>query len=97
MSERDAYVAKLKAQLDEWNADVKKWEAKAREAQADVRVEYEKQLEIFRRQRDQAMQQMQKVQSAAGEAWLELVRGADDAWTKAREAFAKASSHFQKK
>lgn len=96
MSEKDAYVAKLKAQLDEWNADVKKWEAKAREAQADVRVEYEKQLETFRRQRDQAMQQMQKVQSAAGEAWLDLVRGADDAWTKAREAFAKAGSHFKK-
>ena len=96
MSEKDAYVAKLKAQLDEWNADVKKWEAKARDAQADLRVEYEKQLEVFRRQRDQAMEQLQKVQSAADEAWLELVRGADEAWTKAREAFARASSHFHK-
>ncbi len=44
MSKRDAYVAKLKAQLDEWNAEVRKWEAKAEGAQADVRIEYEKQL-----------------------------------------------------
>jgi uncharacterized coiled-coil DUF342 family protein len=96
MSKRDAYVAKLKAQLDEWNAEVKKWEAKAKGAQADVRIEYEKQLDAFRRQRDQALEQMRQVQAAAGDAWLDLVHGADEAWTKAREAFAKASSHFHK-
>ena len=96
MSNRDAYVEKLRAQLDEWNAEVKKWEAKAKGAQADMRIEYEKQLEVFRRQRDQAIEQMHQVQSAAGDAWLELVRGADEAWAKTREAFAKAHSHFQK-
>jgi hypothetical protein len=58
MNKKDDYVAKLKAQLDEWNAEVGKWEAKAKGAQADARVEYEKQLDAFRRQRDQAMEQM---------------------------------------
>jgi uncharacterized coiled-coil DUF342 family protein len=96
MSKQDAYVAKLKAQLDEWNAEVKKWEAKAKGAQADVRIEYEKQLDAFRRQRDQAMEQMRQVQAAAGDAWLDLARGADEAWTKASDAFAKARSHFHK-
>ena len=96
MSTRDAYVAKLKAQLDEWNAEVKKWEAKAKGAQSDMRIEYEKQLDGFRRQRDQAMEQMRQVQAAAGDAWVDLARGADEAWAKAREAFAKASSHFHK-
>ena len=96
MSKRDAYVAKLKAQLDEWNAEVKKWEAKAKGAQADVRIEYEKQLDAFRRQRDQAMEQMRQVQTAAGDAWIDLVHGADEAWAKARDAFAKARAHFHK-
>jgi multidrug resistance efflux pump len=96
MSKRDAYVAKLKAQLDEWNAEVRKWEAKAKAAQADVRIEYEKQLEAFRRQRNQAMEQMRQVQAAAADAWLDLARGADEAWAKAHEAFAKARSHFHK-
>jgi len=96
MSKRDAYVAKLKAQLDEWNAEVKKWEAKTKGAQADMRIEYEKQLETFRRQRDRAMEQMRQVQAAAGDAWLDLMHGADEAWAKTREAFAKARSHFQK-
>lgn len=96
MNKRDQYLEKLKAQLDEWNAEVAKWEAKTRNAQADMRIEYEKQLETFRRQRDQALEQMHKVQAATGDAWIDLVRGADEAWAKMREAFEKANSHFHK-
>jgi len=96
MSKRDDYVEKMKTQLDEWNAQVAKWEGKTKEAQAGARVEYEKQLETFRRQRDQALEQMRRVQGAAGDAWIDLARGADDAWAKMREAFEKARSHFQK-
>lgn len=97
MTKRDQYVEKLKAQLDAWNADVAKWEAKSRGAQADVRIEYDKQLENVRRHRDQALEQMHSLQAATGDAWLDLVRGADDAWAKMREAFEKAQSHFHKK
>ena len=96
MNKREQYIEKLKAQLDEWNAEVAKWEAKSRRAQADMRLEYEKQLDAFRRQRDHALEQMHKVQAATGDAWTDLVRGADDAWTKMREAFERASSHFHK-
>ena len=96
MNKRDEYLEKLKAQLDQWNAEVAKWEAKAREAQADMRIEYEKQLEAFRSQRDRALEQMRRIQAASGEAWLDLVRGADDAWAKMREAFEKAASHFRR-
>lgn len=96
MSNRDEYVEKLKTQLDEWNAEVTKWEAKTKAAQASMRAEYERQLAAFRRQRDQATQQLQQVQSAAGDAWIELARGADEAWAKMHEAFEKAQSHFKK-
>ena len=96
MSKRDEYVAKLKAQLDQWNTEVAKWEAKAQTAQAGARVEYEKQLKELRRQRDQALEQMKRVQAATGDAWVDLVRGADEAWAKMREALEKARSHFNK-
>jgi len=96
MAKRDEYVNKLKTQLDEWNAQVAKWEAKAKEAQTGARTGYEKQLEAFRHQRDQALEQMRRVQGAAGDAWIELAHGADDAWAKMREAFEKARTHFQK-
>jgi multidrug resistance efflux pump len=77
--EQKRYVEKLKAQLDECNAEVREWEAKAKGTQADVRIEYKKQLEAFRRQRDQAVEQMRQIQAAAGDAWLDLVPGADEA------------------
>ena len=96
MTKRDDYVEKLKAQLDQWNVEVAKWEAKAKVAQAGARSEYEAQLEAFRRQRDQATEQLRKVQSASGEAWVEMVRGADEAWASMRKAFEKARSQFQK-
>ena len=96
MNKRDAYVEKLKAQLDQWNAELTKWEAKSRSAQAGMRVEYDKHLESLRQHRSHVLDQMHKVQAASGEAWVDLIRGADDAWAKMREAFEKAQSHFRK-
>jgi hypothetical protein len=96
MNKQEQYVDKLKTQLSAWNAEVAKWEAKSRSAQADMRVEYDKQLATFRVQRDKALAQMNKVQAATGDAWVDLARGADDAWAKMREAYDKAHSHFQK-
>lgn len=96
MSKRDEYLAKLKGQLDQWNAEVSKWEAKAQKAQADARAGYDKHLKDLRSQRDHALEQMKRVQAATGDAWVDLVRGADDAWAKMREALEKARSHFNK-
>ena len=33
MTQRDDYVNKMKTQLDQWNAEIGRWEAKANEAQ----------------------------------------------------------------
>jgi lipid II:glycine glycyltransferase (peptidoglycan interpeptide bridge formation enzyme) len=96
MVNRDEYVEKLKQQLDHWNTEMAKWEAQAKQSQAGMRAEYEKQLTTYRSKRDQAIEQLSKVQSASGEAWKELARGADEAWARMREAFEKASSHFKK-
>jgi len=97
MTKRDEYVEKMKAQLDQWNGEIAKWEAKAAEAQAGARAEYDKQLEALRQHRDQALYQMKLMQSAAGDAWMEMMRGTDEAWARMREAFDKASSHFRPK
>ena len=96
MNRRDEYLERLKKQLDEWNAEVAKWEERTREAQAGMRAEYEKQLQAYRHQRDQGLEHMRRIQSASGDAWMDLMRGADDAWARMREAFEKARSQFQK-
>jgi chromosome segregation ATPase len=97
MSSREEYVQKMKAQLDQWNAEVAKWEEKTRSAQAEMKAEYEKQLETVRSRRDEAMYQMHQLQVASGEAWKDMMKGAEAAWKSMGEAFLKARSHFEKK
>ena len=94
MTDRDDYMNRLKSQLDAWNAEVAKWQEKAKNAEAAQRAEYEKQLEDYRLRRDQAMEQMRKLQTASGNAWMELTKGADEAWSKMREAYEKARAQF---
>ena len=93
-TKREEYITKLKTQLDQWNAEMAKWEGQAAEAQASMRVEYEKQLAAIRQRQDQAKEHLRKVQAASGDAWTELQRGADEAWAAMRKAFEKASAQF---
>ena len=83
---RDDYVAKLKAQIDGWNAQAAKWEAGNA-----------KNLEKFRAERDAALAEVRRVQSASAVAWRDMVRGADSALKSVQEAFDKARKQFEKK
>jgi hypothetical protein len=96
MTTRNEYVENMKAHLDQWNKEIAQWEAKARVAKVDMRIDYEMHLEALRKQRDEARQKLDTLQKSAGEAWLDLTQGADEAWTKMREAIEKASTHFSK-
>ena len=96
MISREEYVQKLKAQLDEWNIEAAKWEAKAKIAQADMRAEYERQLAAYRQRRDEGLRRMNEIQAASGEAWVEIMRGADDAWKRMQDAFNQARSKLGK-
>jgi len=94
---RDEYVKSLKSQLDQWNAEAAKWEAQAKQAQAGVQAEYERQLQQYRARRDEALAQLRKVQGASADAWADMMRGTEEAWKKMQEAFTQASSRFNKK
>ena len=44
MKNRDEYIEKMKAQLEQWEKQMAIWEAAALEATADARIELEKQM-----------------------------------------------------
>jgi hypothetical protein len=94
---RDAYVQKMKDQLDQWNAEAAKWESKAQVAQASMKAEYEKQLNLLNSRRDEAMYQLKLLQGASTDAWQEMMKGTDQAVKSMQEAFNRARSHFEKK
>jgi lipid II:glycine glycyltransferase (peptidoglycan interpeptide bridge formation enzyme) len=97
MINRDEYVQKLKQQLDEWNGEAAKWEAKTREAQAAMKAEYEKQIAALNGRREEALYQMKLLQNASADAWRDAMGGAEKAWKDMQEAFERARSHFEKK
>ena len=90
---RDEYVRKLKEQIDQWNAQVAKWEAMSEE----VKNKYLQQLDEVQVRRDEAMQELRRVQSASAEAWTQMMGGADAAFKDMREAFERALKAFGKK
>ena len=90
---RDEYVRKLKAQIDQWNAQMAKWEALSQE----VKNKYLQQLDELQVRRDQALAEMRRVQGASADAWGDMMRGADGAFKEMREAFERARKAFEKK
>ena len=90
---RDEYVQKLKAQIDQWNTQMAQWD----KASDDVKNKYLQQLDEARVRRDEAIEEMKRLQGASADAWSQMMSGADTAFKEMREAFERASKAFQKK
>jgi lipid II:glycine glycyltransferase (peptidoglycan interpeptide bridge formation enzyme) len=97
VTNRDEYVQKLKAQIDQWNAEAARWEEKARNAQAGMQLEYQHQLENLRAKSEQAMAELRRLQHASTDAFSEMMRGADAAMQSMADAFERARRSFDKK
>ena len=97
MMNRGKYVQKLKAQIDNWNAEAARWEERARKAQAGMKAEYERQLDDFRNKRDQAMTELRRLQGASADAWMEMMRGMEASAKSLQDAFERARRSFDKK
>jgi len=94
MTNRTQYVDTLKKQLDAWNADMARWEIKAREAQEGIKERYRRELDVLNAQRELARYNLRLLEGASTGAWAELRQGADDAWDRMRLAAAAASTYF---
>ncbi len=94
MTDRDEYVEKLKAQLDQWNKQTMAWESAAREATTDAKVELEKQIGIVKSRLDDMVFRMELLKGASADAWQEIARGADESRKTMQDAFEKARGHF---
>jgi uncharacterized coiled-coil DUF342 family protein len=95
MSEtRDAYVAKMKAKLDEWNAEIAKLEAKAKQKEADARKDFEEQIEELKAKRSKANEQLEQMSSAGESAWNDLKAGVEQAADVLGDALNAARSRF---
>ena len=95
MDNRDEYVEKLKAQLDQWNSQLATWDAATRDATADAKIELQKQMGIVKSRADDMVYRMELMKGASADAWQEIARGADEARKTMQEAFEKARVRFK--
>ena len=95
MDKKDAYVKKMKAQLDEWSADIDKLQAKAEKAEAGLQLEYQDQMEKVRSLRTAARQKLTQLKEAGGEAWKEFKTGVETARDELENALTKAQKQIQ--
>ena len=95
MDNRDEYVEKLKAQLDQWNSQMAAWEAVSRQATTEAKVELEKQMGIMKSRADDLVFRLELMKGASADAWQEIARGADEARKTMQDAFEKARFRFK--
>jgi len=95
MSKKDAYVKMIKAQLDEWSADIDKLQAKAQKAEADLQLEYQEQIDKARSLRESVQHQLSELQDAGEQAWREFKSSVESARDELQSALNKASKDIQ--
>jgi uncharacterized coiled-coil DUF342 family protein len=94
MPDKDAYVQKLHAKLDEWNAGIDKLKARANKAEAETRLEYQKEIENLQKKGKEVEERLAEVRQASEGAWEDLKSGIQSAWDSMEEALKSARSRF---
>lgn len=94
MSEKASYRQKIRAKLDEWNAEIDKFEAKADQAQADAQIEYYEQLKKLRALQEEAGNKLEALDEAGEDAWEDVKDGVDIAADALDHAVQSVRSHF---
>ena len=95
MSSRDAYIQKMKAKLDEWNADIAQLEAKADGAEADMKMKYNEKIDALKKQREEAAAKLVELRNASEDAWEDIKVGLESAWDSLGSAMKSALSKFK--
>lgn len=91
MMTKDAYIAKMKSQLDELNSRMDRLGEKAAETQACVRATYNKDMALLHEQSLHAQAKLEDLKTASEDHWHAMVREME----KVRSAFAHTFTYFK--
>ncbi len=85
---KDAYVAKMEAQMSEWGARLKEMKAKAEKAAAQGRIEYQQKLNQAKAEekQEQARRKLDELRVAGEERWEALKSGVEGAWAELKKS-----------
>ena len=90
MTQRDAYVAQIKRQLDELNVNMTELDATARSARTEARETYQTEMLKLHQQTQDANAQLAQMMAAGEDSWNSMVTE----MTKVRDAFITTSFNY---
>lgn len=95
MTMREDYVRKMEAKLEQWNAEIDTLIVKAALAEAELKTEYNEQIEVLRNKQIEARVKLEALRDASDEAWKDMRAGVEMAWDSVGEAINSALSRFK--
>ena len=95
MGLQKAYLAKVEAELKEWDAQIMQLEAKAEQAQAQVQIQYFEQLESLRTKRTTVHEKLHELNQSSGAAWENVKVSLEHAWTDLKGGLTSAVAKFK--
>ena len=95
MGLQEAYLAKVEAELKEWDAEIMQHEAKAERAQAQIQIQYYEQLAALRTKHTTAGEKLHELKQASGSAWESVKLGVESAWHELRSGLTSIAAKFK--
>ena len=92
---KKALEDKLDAELDQARLEIERLEAKAREEEADARLDIEEQVRELKEKRDAAAAKLDEVRQSGIDALEDLKVGAEHAWQALSTSARKAADRFR--
>jgi len=90
--DKDAYLDKMKAEVDQWKAEMAKLRAQVDQAEAERRIETKDAIENAEVKIRELEGRMRKIKNANEEAWDEIKESVQSAYDKVRKAVSDAVS-----
>jgi chromosome segregation ATPase len=95
MENKEAYKDKLEAQMREWSAKIDLLKARADQAEAEAKIEYNKRIEDLRQKKEALQAKLSELQDASDAAWKDIKAGTEKAAADLKDAVQSALSKFK--
>lgn len=91
LENRKAYESKLDAQLAQWKADIDVLKAKAKRAEVDAMVNYDKAIDVLERKHDEVGHHLRDLKVASDDAWESVKAGTEKAWLELKSLLQRSA------
>ncbi|MEM9803823.1 MAG: hypothetical protein AAF959_00970 [Cyanobacteria bacterium P01_D01_bin.56] len=95
MSSKQIYQKEIEAKLEAFDARIATMQARASQANAEFKANYQEQLRILTERRETAQLKLGELQQSSEAAWETIKGGVESAFGELQTAFDKAVAQFQ--